>query len=391
MSTQPTYQGVFCLLHLNEPDKGYLDKGPSRRTVGRSGIIFTNPFDGPFEDIETQNVVGCVDFPQDPPPGGTNANNLISIACENLLSWQNDKFTIEFWFRLFELPSDDYDMIFTSMGSGEPDASWELRFKKVYGSSSYQLIFNWEDTRGFSKTQTFEVVPDLLKLKTWQHFAFAYGDVVEAFDYWIDGVSYGPFPGVQSGQNTGPWNGVNIRQSGSINNVLTIGNVHPGGRNDNQEATYPDVFKGQLFDYRLTSNQTVYPIGADYTPRTAAIPDYEATDPDGSEEIVIERAFVNGLPKIYVDEFRHFPKLAQVKTSSPQSGVEGFAEGELYFQRRDPQRPELFLWIWINVQAENETPVYRWVPWAGVEKGKINPVTGNPWRSRFGNKLGEPF
>jgi hypothetical protein len=147
-----------------------------------------------------------------------------------------------------------------------------------------------------------------------------------------------------------------------------------------------------MAEYRLTSGQSVYPLGQDFTPQTQAFGDYPSSGGEGTEIVEINRSFVNGLDKIYMDSSRHCPTLTRIYTDSPVGNTRvGNNEGELYFQRKDPQSSNLFLWIYVNVNAENEDPVFRWVPYSAVEKGVINPETGNPWRSRRGNRFGEPF
>ena len=377
MSKRPTYQGIFLQLHLDEAN-GFNDTSSARRLVSNNGQVAIDPFDSPFEDPDTGFAVGCANWPQDPPPGGTNDLNSITVSCGDLLSWQDESFTIEFWYKFVLLPAENQELTISSMGGNTGDFGWELVLNR-----SHELEFRWTDINGLTRSNKFELEPDLFKVQEWQHFAFSYSYIAESFDYWIDGISKGPFIGL--GDRGAPWSGVNILQTNDATNALTIGNEHGADRPSS------NIFRGFMAEYRLVSGVVVYPFGEDFTLRTSPFLDEDPID-GGEEEIVINPVLVNGLPKVYVESSRHFPKLCQLRTENPNkvSGI-GNSEGELYFQRPDPQQNFVFLWINVNINAENEAPVYRWVPMSSVQKGVINPETGNPWRSRGGNKLGEPF
>ena len=386
---KPSYNGPFLLLHLNEAD-GFLDKSPARRQIATNGDIIRNPFDGPFADPDGFPT-GCAEWPESPTPGGTLAGNFITVGCQELLSWQDEHFTIEFWTKIPELPDDSYRLEITNMGNTAYNRPmWTLYLRKVYNQDAYELNFEWIDVNGINKGQSFPFTGSYLRIQEWEHFVFTYSPLSQSFDYWINGESKGPFLGV-SRPGDGPWSGVNILQSNNAGNVLTIGGVYPGDRTSNNNDATPDTYKGLMAEYRLMSAQSVYPLGEDFTPRTTTYPDYEFEGGD-SEIVEINPSFVNGLPKIYFDSSRHCPKLAKTYFEDPATRDDvGFNEGELYFQRPDPQQPEIFLWVYVNINAENEAPVFRWVPVSAVQKGLINPETGNPWRSRRGNRLGEPF
>lgn len=394
---QQTYQGIWCLLHLNqrgeaEDGEGLLDSGPSRRSVNTGGSVFVDPFIGPFVDSATGNESGSTFFPINSAPGETLGGNLLSIACGKDLSWQDTEFTIEFWMKIAAVPSYDENVPLVSCGGANANyADWEIKFFKEYNSNDTLLNFNWVDPLGRNREQNFPVDLEKIKFNQWQHFVFEYTWQEQSFDYFLDGESQGPFEGKPK---LGVWDGLYIQQTDDVANSVTIGNWHFGRRPENlEEDKIPEVFKGHIAEFRIISGAAAYALGTQFTPQNAP---YVDSDPDDliedPEEIVIERAFVNGLPKVYVESNKHFPKLVQVKTSDPWDLKNyGNAPGELYFKRPDPNQPFIWLYIYINVNADNEAPVYRWVPFAGVQKGLIDPITGNPWRVRRGNLLGEPF
>ena len=259
MATKPSYNGAFLLLHLNEND-GFVDKSPGRRQITTNGDIIMNPFDGPFDGTDGFPL-GCAEWPAEPTPGGTLADNYITVAAQDLLSWQDQHFTIEFWCKIPELPDDTWRMELTNMGNlNNDDPTWSLALWKQYGENGYFFRFRWEDSNKVGKYMDLPFSPDVLRIQEWEHFAFSYSPLSQAFDYWINGVSKGPFPGVAS-PGSGPWSGVNILQDNDATNTLTIGGVHPGDRSSNSNDTTPDTFKGLMAEYRLMSGQSLYPLG----------------------------------------------------------------------------------------------------------------------------------
>jgi hypothetical protein len=397
MSENVNHVGTFCLLHCDERNEDFeialVDKGRLGRNVATSGL-FVNPFDSPFEDFDEISF-GSTVFPVDSienPGSGDIGGSLISIPSGSLLAWQDKSFSIEFWMNPRALANSDRRMPLAFSGGTSEEEDWGVEIFKPYGETNYELRFSWTDINTFHKYASWTVDVDLIKLNQWQHFVIQYDAGISFFNWWLDGVSQGPLEKPTT-PNTGPWSGVNIIQTLDSSNNLTIGNYCPGKRLKESTTEFPSVYRGSIAEFRLISSLAPFPIAGDFVPPTEPYVNEEREpDPEPPEEVVINRAFVNGLDKLYIENARHLPSLCTVKTQMPQRAPElGNAAGELYFFRPDPQQNIIFMYVYVNTNGEGEEPVMRWMPVSTPIKGRENLITGTHWRNRAGNRLGEPF
>ena len=385
-----SYNGRICLLHFDTVPPE--DKGPARRPCSVVGDVVLEVDNSPFPDD-----VGSAYFPiPDPWTGIQTSNNAVRVACGfRELELADDNFWLETWlYPESKLGTQTVATYGAGAGAQSSRFVWQMRFE--FGGSPgvaarEDFVFEWIDRFEDERFARIPLIPGALDPGSWHHVVFQYEPGQDQFSLWIDGVLQGTFgPDDMNGTSNGPWDGVYVKNTTSFTGpTLGVGGDH------SDASVYLNPWRGLLDEFQFSKGTLGYSSGAATIPvPTEKTPDDDELPGEGPvEEVVINRCFLTGLRKIYIEKPKHAPSLTIISTVDPKREDTSIQthEGLCYFYRPDPNGLTVFMYVLFNIQGEGEGTVYKWVPVGMPDVGKKFKDAGTYWKSRKGTRYGEPF
>lgn len=395
-------EGIFTLLHFDADPP--VDSGPYRRIVTLQG---DTAYDG-LNDA----------FNPPPGPGETPVSGSLKFEAEETdyaglqifptvkadLILENEPFVIEGRVRFDVAITKNYRLF--SYGGNVTMPAWSIRLQAPKENTNtytavrgqWSFIFEWEDrflvdryivfpVANAGQAITFPFTP-----ASFDHFVFQYDpDNGGQFDIWVGGQRVGSKPGSAAVSPLGrPFDGLYCRSVQAESAVcLAIGGPH----SPVIAEEFRWNFSGNMDEIRVSVGQLFYagdsiPVPSAPYPTPDPLP-----EPEPPEEISLSRCMLGGLQKTYIEETRHTPTLGLISSKPPDREYPENAthEGKLYLYQPNTSFSVVYLYVLININGDNQEPNLVWMPFSSVKFGRTLVDTGTSWKSRRGNRLGEPF